>query len=458
MNDNKITWSSICRNWTISFQIPILAAILVLCVSEATVASFAKQNSRGADDLSSAQSGARSLSAVQIIDPGAPDTLWVNDNVIAQGGASDVTVSLFNDEGIVGASVGLTWSTADLSLDSVSYTGTRIDALPNEQTFATIDNINRTVIIGFVELSSPVQPLSSGSGAFATLWFSAAPGAAEQPAVIDSAFVPPAGEFVFSNIDNEAFVPQFRSGVLNILSDTDGDGVVDIGDNCPSKFNPLQEDFDGDGLGDSCFLPAYLFPLTFVARPASGSSGLMAPPSSMFPPGDAEVNLTVTDPDGDFIGADSLGNITNTIGSDANYFDIETQDSIVINTPKTGDYTVSVVAKAGGTTTGALYTIFMRTDGTVQNQVGSVTSVPDFGVTETATAKTEPYSFGDANDDRAFNIADVTFLIAWIFGGGPGPNILDAADSNCDGSVNIADVTYNIAFIFVGGSPAPGCG
>ena len=32
--------------------------------------------------------------------------------------------------------------------------------------------------------------------------------------------------------------------------DADGDGVADASDNCPSDFNPGQEDHDGDGLGE----------------------------------------------------------------------------------------------------------------------------------------------------------------------------------------------------------------
>jgi len=35
-------------------------------------------------------------------------------------------------------------------------------------------------------------------------------------------------------------------------SDTDGDGINDLADNCPSHSNPYQEDFDGDGKGDAC--------------------------------------------------------------------------------------------------------------------------------------------------------------------------------------------------------------
>ena len=53
----------------------------------------------------------------------------------------------------------------------------------------------------------------------------------------------------------------FRSEVLSTGSvaplamagaDTDGDGFLDVSDNCPSVSNVDQADFDGDGLGDVC--------------------------------------------------------------------------------------------------------------------------------------------------------------------------------------------------------------
>lgn len=40
--------------------------------------------------------------------------------------------------------------------------------------------------------------------------------------------------------------------VTVVAADTDGDGVIDACDNCPSHPNPAQEDADGDGTGDAC--------------------------------------------------------------------------------------------------------------------------------------------------------------------------------------------------------------
>ncbi|HSH00806.1 MAG TPA: hypothetical protein VLB27_12175 [candidate division Zixibacteria bacterium] len=64
---------------------------------------------------------------------------------------------------------------------------------------------------------------------------------------------------------------------------------------------------------------------------------------------------------------------------------------------------------------------------------------------------------GDFDNSDAFNIADVTAGIAFIFSGGAAADCQDEADFNGDNSFNIADVTAGIGFIFSAGAP-PVCG
>jgi hypothetical protein len=60
---------------------------------------------------------------------------------------------------------------------------------------------------------------------------------------------------------------------------------------------------------------------------------------------------------------------------------------------------------------------------------------------------------GDANGDGVIDIADVVYLINYLFIDGPAPNPLDAGDANCDGTVDIADVVYLINYLFIDGPP-----
>ena len=65
------------------------------------------------------------------------------------------------------------------------------------------------------------------------------------------------------------------------------------------------------------------------------------------------------------------------------------------------------------------------------------------------------FHHGDADGSHDINIADVTYLVQYIFAGGAAPvPTIAAGDANCDGSIDISDVVYLIAYIFSGG-PAP---
>ncbi len=66
------------------------------------------------------------------------------------------------------------------------------------------------------------------------------------------------------------------------------------------------------------------------------------------------------------------------------------------------------------------------------------------------------YKCGDANNDSTVNILDITFLINYLYKGGPAPEFLEACNANGDDAVNILDITYLIAYLYKGG-PKPEC-
>lgn len=64
---------------------------------------------------------------------------------------------------------------------------------------------------------------------------------------------------------------------------------------------------------------------------------------------------------------------------------------------------------------------------------------------------------GDADHSGSVSIGDVTFLISYIFSGGPEPDCCQEANADGDPTITIGDVTYLIAYILSSG-PAPVCG
>lgn len=62
---------------------------------------------------------------------------------------------------------------------------------------------------------------------------------------------------------------------------------------------------------------------------------------------------------------------------------------------------------------------------------------------------------GDSNNDGQFNIADVVFIISYLFTQGEEPACLDAADANDDSGLDISDPVYLSTYFFVGGPPPP---
>ena len=66
------------------------------------------------------------------------------------------------------------------------------------------------------------------------------------------------------------------------------------------------------------------------------------------------------------------------------------------------------------------------------------------------------YICGDVNGDRTMNILDVTYLIYFLYKGGPAPINYMAADTDGSGAVNLLDVTRVIAYLYKNG-PSLNC-
>ncbi|MGB2979863.1 MAG: C25 family cysteine peptidase [Candidatus Zixiibacteriota bacterium] len=63
---------------------------------------------------------------------------------------------------------------------------------------------------------------------------------------------------------------------------------------------------------------------------------------------------------------------------------------------------------------------------------------------------------GDANGDSVVDLADVVFLVNYLFNSGSEPFPLEAGDATCDGMIDLADLVFLINFLYKGGPP-PDC-
>jgi hypothetical protein len=137
-------------------------------------------------------------------------------------------------------------------------------------------------------------------------------------------------------------------------------------------------------------------------------------------------------------------------------------------------YTVRLTADAGGGTpplpagSGEILRIFFSLDPFALG--GNTNAVDSTNGTHSVQLATTTFSYnpifyagqissitvqrGDANYDLGINVADITYLVAYLFQSGPAPVSIQAGDVNRNFLISVEDLTYLVAYLFDDG-PAP---
>ena len=148
------------------------------------------------------------------------------------------------------------------------------------------------------------------------------------------------------------------------------------------------------------------------------------------------------------------------------YFDWTT--STKLSSPVTYDLYISIDSTFPADTSTRVYadlteSEFTPTDSLVDRTVSywkvvAKDAMGNSSVSTTFTVTYIPYFCGDVDGSGGNpNVADLTYLVDYLFFGGPPPPIIEAANVDGEGGVNVADLTYLVDYLFFSG-PAPICG
>ncbi len=64
---------------------------------------------------------------------------------------------------------------------------------------------------------------------------------------------------------------------------------------------------------------------------------------------------------------------------------------------------------------------------------------------------------GDVNYEMGLNVADLSWLVDYLFFGGPAPSCPEEGDVDGSGAINVADITYLVDYLFFLGPAPPAC-
>jgi hypothetical protein len=180
-------------------------------------------------------------------DPSRPDSVWVAQVQANVGSSAVVDVSLYNVSDIHEVSLALTWSSNRMTLDSVSYAGTRCESAPTKGLNKSNGNHQMLATMSY----EPSSPLPPGTGVAARLYFTVDINAPESTVVIDSiSFLGTQSTYLMlTPADGSiSFAPVFRPGAVFLKLGTDvndgGKGLPHdfaLTQNYPNPFNPTTQ-------------------------------------------------------------------------------------------------------------------------------------------------------------------------------------------------------------------------
>lgn len=255
----------------------------------------------------------------------------------------------------------------------------------------------------------------------------------------------------------EAAVDDFSLTVYVCASehDADGDGVLNVDDNCPAGFNPGQADADGDGSGDACDnCPEQPNPF----QDDSDGDGVGEVCDNCPNAANADQN----DYDEDDIG-DACDNCLFIINADQADDDGDGAGNPCDNCPGVPNPgQADSDADGSGDSCDLCPGFDDNADADTDGHPDSCDNCPDMSNPDQADGNGNSigdvcdFICGDANGDRVVNVGDAVFIISHVFKQGPAPDPLVTGDANCDGGVNIGDGVYIVNFVFKDG-PEPCC-